>query len=183
MLMRTITYGAATSLDGFIARKDQAVDWLAWSDDVSAIMSQYWSTVDTVLMGRKTYEIAAASEHGAGGGLQGIKTYVFSRTLKPREHRSVSVVADDAVPFVAGLKREQGKGICLMGGGEFAGVLIEHGLVDEIGLNVHPVLLGSGIPMFRDAGHQTDLDLIECRPIKGGCVYVRYRVKHSGAKR
>ena len=180
--MRTVTYRAATSLDGFIARKDQAVDWLAWSDDVSAIMSEYWKDVDTILMGRKTYEIAAASGQG-GGGSSKIKTYVFSRTLQPREHRGVSIVAEDAVPFVAGLKREKGKGICLMGGGEFARILIEHGLVDEIGLNIHPVLLGSGIPMFPDTRQQSNLELIECRPIKGGCVYVKYRVTHSGRKR
>src|SRR5262247_1208110 len=78
--MRTITYGAAVSLDGYIARKDQAVDWLAWSDDVGAIMSEYWGGVDAMLMGRKTYDIAVASGQG-GSGSSKIKTYVFSRTL------------------------------------------------------------------------------------------------------
>src|SRR5215510_8434664 len=180
--MRTITYGAAVSLDGYIARKDQAVDWLAWSDDVGAIMSEYWRGVDAILMGRKTYDIAVASGQG-GSGSSKIKTYVFSRTLRPGDHRGVSIVADDAVPFVAGLKREKGKGICLMGGGEFARVLVEHGLVDEMGLNIHPVLLGSGIPMFRETRNQTDLELLECRPLKGGCVYVRYRVRPSRKRR
>jgi dihydrofolate reductase len=179
--MRTITYGAAVSLDGYIARKDHAVDWLAWSEDVGAIMTEYWGGVDTILMGRKTYDFAVASGQG-GSGWPKIKTYVFSRTLQSREHRGVSIVADDAVPFVAGLKREKGKGICLMGGGEFARVLIEAGLVDEIGLNIHPVLLGSGIPMFPDTRHQSVLELIECRPIKGSCVYVKYRVKPSRKK-
>ena len=174
--MRTVTYRAATSLDGFIARKDQAVDWLAWSDDVSAIMSEYWKDVDTILMGRKTYEIAAASGQG-GGGSSKIKTYVFSRTLQPREHRGVSIVAEDAVPFVAGLKREKGKGICLMGGGDFARSLFQAGLVDEVGMNVHPVLLGGGIPIFPDIGRRINLELKENRALDGGCAYLLYRVK------
>src|SRR5688572_27276771 len=58
--MRTVTYGAACSLDGFIAGRDGAIDWLHFSRDVEEVMGEYWSTVDAVLMGRKTWEFAAA---------------------------------------------------------------------------------------------------------------------------
>ena len=61
--MRTVTYGAACTLDGFIAGSDGAIDWLHFSRDVEEVMAQYWSTVDAVLMGRKTWQFAAA--HGA----------------------------------------------------------------------------------------------------------------------
>ena len=64
--MRTVTHGAASSLDGFIARKDHSVDWLQWSDDVAAITSQYWKSVDTVVVGRKTYEVAVRSGTTSG---------------------------------------------------------------------------------------------------------------------
>jgi dihydrofolate reductase len=65
-----------------------------------------------------------------------------------------------------------------MGGGELARSLFEAGLIDEIGFNIHPILLGSGVPLFHPMGHQIDLELRECRALKSGCVYVSYRVKH-----
>ena len=65
-----------------------------------------------------------------------------------------------------------------MGGGDLARTLFEAGVIDEIGFNIHPVLLGSGIPLFHQMKKQIDLEFIECRPFKNGCVYVLYRVKH-----
>ena len=59
--MRTVTFGAACSLDGFIARSDHAVDWLRWSKGVGAITKKYWKTIDTVVMGRKTFDVAVKS--------------------------------------------------------------------------------------------------------------------------
>jgi dihydrofolate reductase len=77
------------------------------------------------------------------------------------------------------LKSENGKDICLMGGGDFAKTLFEADLIDEIGFNIHPVLLGSGIPLFHEMKRQINLELIECKPFKNGCVLVTYRVKHQ----
>jgi dihydrofolate reductase len=88
-------------------------------------------------------------------------------------------VADDAAGFVRRLKNEPGKDICLMGGGQFAKTLFEAGLIDEIGFNIHPVLLGSGIPLFYGMDRQIDLERLECQAFKNGCVYVKYRVKNQ----
>lgn len=63
-----------------------------------------------------------------------------------------------------------------MGGGELGSALIEGGVVDEIGLSIHPLLLGNGTPLFRPMSRRADLELIEGRPISHGCVFVRYRV-------
>jgi len=65
-----------------------------------------------------------------------------------------------------------------MGGGELAKTFFEAGLIDEIGFSIHPVLLGSGIPLFHEMSRQIDLELIECQPFKNGCVLVSYRVKN-----
>jgi len=67
-----------------------------------------------------------------------------------------------------------------MGGGELAKSLFEAALIDEIGFNIHPVLLGSGIPLFHEMSHQIDLELLECKTFRNGCVLVKYRVKLSG---
>jgi dihydrofolate reductase len=81
--------------------------------------------------------------------------------------------------FVRDLKEQDGKDICLMGGGELARSLFEAGLIDEIGFNIHPVLLGSGIPLFHPMSRQIDLELLECRALSNGCVYVTYRVRQA----
>lgn len=178
--MRKVTFGVANSLDNYIARPDGAVGWLMWSNDAAEIMGDFFKTIDTILMGRKTYEVG--KKHNASGKnpYPGIKTYVFSRTL-PRESESegFEIIYTDAVEFVRNLKNSAGKDICVMGGGEFARTLFEADLIDEIGFNIHPVLLGQGIPLFHEMNRQIDLELIESRQIQNGCVYVLYRVKRE----
>lgn len=172
--MRLVTFGVANSLDNFIAREDGAVDWLVWDDEVAAISRKFWRTIDTVLMGRKTYEVAAASGSGA---YPGAKNYVFSRTLKQPSSKKVEIISRDAVEFVRKLKSEPGKGICIIGGGDLARSLLQARLIDQIGVNIQPVLLGSGVPLFYEMPQQLDLELIESQVLKNGGVYVLYRVK------
>jgi dihydrofolate reductase len=176
--MRKITFGGANSLDNYIARKDNAVDWLMWTDEVSEIMTNFWKTIDTVLMGRKTYEVALRQSKGGANPYPGVRSYVFSRTLPKGNNKGVEIVSEDAARFVKRLKSQEGKDICVMGGGEFARSLFEANLIDEIGFNVHPVLLGSGIPLFHEMKQQINLELIECKTLKNGCVVLSYRVKH-----
>jgi dihydrofolate reductase len=177
--MRTVTYGGACSLDGFIMGPNDAIDWLIYSPAVAEIIGEFWKRVDTFVMGRKTWDFARQQWGQAGAGdTSGMRTYVFSRTLTSIEHPGVTLVREDAAGFVRGLKTGKGKGICVFGGGDFARTLLEADLIDEIGFNVHPVLLGSGVPGFLDAGRRVDLKLEECRQLPKECVYVRYSVKH-----
>ena len=173
--MRKVTFGGANSLDDYFARKDDSVDWLLWGQEVSSITANFWKTVDTVVMGRRTYEVALRS---GTTSYPGVKNYVFSRTLKKSPDEKVEIVATDAAEFVRELKQEEGKDICVMGGGLLAKSLFEAKLIDEIGLNIHPVLLGSGIPLFHEMRHQINLELLECKPFENGCVFVSYRVKN-----
>ena len=77
--MRKVIYGGACSLDGFLTDRAGAVDWLHFSKDAQQIMARQWATADTILFGRKTFEVAAAQ--GGGGGMKGVSAYVMSRTL------------------------------------------------------------------------------------------------------
>lgn len=174
--MRKVTFGGGSSLDNFIARKDDAVDWLLWNKEVDEIMQSFWKTIDTVVMGRRTYEIAARSGTGA---YPGVKNYVFSRTIKASSDDGLFFVSEDAATFVRRLKGEQGKGICVMGGGVLAKSLFEADLIDEVGLNIHPVLLGSGIPLFYEMPRQIDLELIKSQQLSNGCVVLTYNVKRT----
>jgi dihydrofolate reductase len=173
--MRKVTFGGANSLDDYFARKDDAVDWLLWGDEVRSITATFWKTVDTVVMGRRTYEVALRS---GTTSYPGVKNYVFSRKLKKSIDQKVEIISEDATEFVRKLKNQEGKDICVMGGGLLAKSLFEANLIDEIGLNIHPVLLGSGIPLFHEMSHQIDLELLDCKRFKNGCVFVSYRVKN-----
>ena len=171
--MRKVTFGVANSLDNFIARENGAVDWLLWTDDVSQFINEFWKTIDTVVMGRKTYD--AAVREGMTS-YPGVKNYVVSRTLTAPPDPNVEIISSDPAAFIRALKNEPGRDICVMGGGELANALFEADVIDEVGVNIHPVLLGSGIPLFLNMSRQIDLQLFENRQFRSGCVMLRYRV-------
>jgi dihydrofolate reductase len=176
--MRKVIYGGACSLDGYFAARDGAVDWLQYSKDVEDIMRQSWAGTDTMLLGRKTWDWAR-SQPGPpdDGSFSGVKSYVFSRTLKSIPDPKAELVSTDAGEFVRKLKASPGKDIIVMSGGNFATSLLRAGVIDEIGLNIHPLLLGKGPPAFLDPGERVKLELTECRQLEGGCVFVRYSVR------
>jgi len=179
--VRKVTLGLANSLDNYIARKDGGSDWLHWSKEVAEISARFMKTIDTILIGRKTYEVMLGFGQAS---YPGPKNYVFSRSkskgsaLKKKAGSHAEVIGEDAVAFVKKLKRKAGKGIVVFGGGELARSLFEADLIDEIVLNIHPVLLGSGVPLFHQMTRQIDLELLDSVVLKGGYLAVTYRVKH-----
>ena len=196
--MRQLKYYVACTVDRFIAHPDGTHDGFLmegehFADLIATFPAQFRDILgisgenkcfDTVLMGRRTYEVALRM--GNGGPYPGLKTYIFSRTRKAgaqKKVKNVEFVSEDAAEFVRKLKSQKGKDICVMGGGLLAKSLFEADLIDEIGFNIHPVLLGSGIPLFYEMNRQIDLELIECKAFKNGTLMVSYRVKHETEKK
>lgn len=175
--MRKVVYGGACSLDGYLARDDGSVDWLMFSDEVAELMKDSWARFDCMLMGRRTYEVAMANTPVGSTDDSGIETYVFSTTMDPNEHTGATIVSTGGADLVRSLKAKDGKDVCLMGGGVLAASLFDAGVIDEVGFNIHPILLGSGIPSFLRIARQTDLELLECKQLMNGCVYVLYKVR------
>src|SRR5690242_11250020 len=101
--MRKLIYGGANTLDNYIAAKDDSVDWILQSKESNEYLKQMWQTLDTIIMGRRTYEIAVKSGHTGG-----IKTYVCSRTLAEVQGKNVELETD-AVALAKRLKTEAGK--------------------------------------------------------------------------
>ena len=176
--MRCVIYGGACSLDGYIAGPRDEVDWLSWTEDVAAISNALWQRIDTVVMGRRTYEVAV---RGGNRSYPGVANIVFSRTLSPPDWPEIEVVTEDAVSFMRRIKYEEGGDICVMGGGQLAGSLMAAGLIDEIGVNIQPIVLGRGIPLLRGLDRRISLELLEARVLTGGCVYALYRVVDDAA--
>ena len=182
--MRKVILGLGISLDGYIARKDGAVDWLSmdWDYDWTA----FFKAIDAVLMGRKSWEAAlgvmSKSKSKISNPYAGMETYVFSNTLKESGVESVEIVSGNLKEFIENLKRKDGKNIWLSGGGELAKSFLDEDLVDEIHLGVTPHLLGAGIPLFPELAREIPLRLVSSRTCKhkkedNGMLELIYEVK------
>jgi dihydrofolate reductase len=170
--MRKVIFGGANTLDNYIAGKDDSIDWIRQSEEANEVLKEYWARIDTEIMGRRTYEVAMKSGYA---GSSNLKRYVCSRTLKKVKGKNIEL-SSDALSLVQRLKSEEGKDIIVMGGALLGKSLFEAGLIDELGVNIHPVLLGSGIPLFAEMERQVNLELMDCKPAKNGCVILTYRV-------
>lgn len=179
---RNVVFVCANSLDNYIARLDGSVDWLLWSDEIAKILENEWKRFDTLIMGRKTYDVMQKLSADDPGMNPVMTTYVFSRNKKARVAKDAELVTSDAIAFVRKLKTKRGKDIGCMGGGEFLKHLLDAGLIDQVSVNIHPVLLGKGIPLFLPLQREVGLELMKCHPLPHGCVALDYRVKPAAAR-
>jgi dihydrofolate reductase len=145
---KRLRYQVAVSLDGFIAGPHGEYDWIV--TDPSIDFAALYREFDTVVMGRKTYEVATAQ--GGDGRMPGLDVVVFSQTLSSVEKKGLRIVKDDPREVVAALKAKSGRDIWLFGGGALFRTLLDAGLVDSVELAVMPVMLGSGIPVLPPGG-------------------------------
>lgn len=175
--MRPVRYNVAASLDGFITDAAGGFDWIPHDETVD--FAAIFAKVDTVLLGRRSWETVQAM--GEAAWPAGSRVYVFSRTLKPEEHPGVHVVAEDAAATVAALRAEPGAGeIWLFGGGELAATLFAAGLVDRVEVTVVPVLLGAGTPLAGAGIGRTPLELADVHRYPSGMVTLGYATRASG---
>ncbi|MBT2507661.1 dihydrofolate reductase family protein [Streptomyces sp. ISL-98] len=186
--MRKLTYYIGSSIDGFIAGPEGQFDFFAFEGDIAAaILAEYPETMpvqarellgvagvankkfDTVLMGRGTYEPGLAI--GVTSPYSHLKQYVFSRTLTQLDPQ-VEIVSGDPVEFVRRLKRQEGMDIWLCGGGTLAGQLM--GEIDELVIKRYPMVIGSGIPLFRASFDLTKFSPTDHRVFNTGATITTY---------
>jgi len=171
-MSRRLRYRVAVSLDGFIAGPNGEYDWIV--ADPSIDFAALYKEFDTVVMGRRTYEVVTAQ--GGNGAMPGLDVVVFSRTLPAASYPGVRIVNDDPAKIVAALKAKGSRDIWLFGGGELFRTLLDAGLVDTVELGVMPVLLGSGIPLL-PPGSTTKLVLSDTKRLpESGIVALAYGV-------
>ncbi len=158
MSYRKLVLFIASSLDGYIATDEHNLNWLfAVEGEGDNGYSKFYDTVDSVLIGRVTYDWIIEHEKG-DFPYKGKECYVFSRTKK-NDNRYVNFIYNDVVQFTKELKNKNGKNIWLVGGGDLLNTFIKEKLVDELIISVAPILLGKGIPLFKNNDFQTLLSL------------------------
>jgi dihydrofolate reductase len=190
--MRKLIYYVACTVDGFIAREDGSFDWfLSEGEHLTDLFESFPETIpghlreqlgvrseakwfDVVLMGRKTYEVGL--ELGITNPYPHLKQYLFSRTMTESPDPHVELVSGNALTKAQELKREEGKDIWLCGGAELATRLFPE--IDELILKVNPVVIGSGIQLFKGSVETTALEVIASKGYSNGFRLTHYRVKH-----
>jgi dihydrofolate reductase len=179
--MRKIVLGLGISLDGYIARLDGSVDFLFMPKDYS--MGPFFKTIDTAIMGRKTYEVGL--KMGGASAFVGSSTtyFVMSRSQAPGERGGVIFTRQTPAELIAQIRKNRGKNIWHMGGGELAREFLKADLVDEIYLGVVPVLLGEGLPLFPGGFPQRDLALLENKTYSKGLIALKYKRLRTKARR
>ena len=170
--MRRVLYRVAASVDGYIAGPRGEVDWIV--QDPAVDFAKLYASVDTVLLGRRTYELTRQPD--APAWPQGWQVYVFSRTLPSEAHPGVTVVRAGAGTRVAALRAAPGREIWLFGGGSLFRSLLRAKQVDVVEVLVVPVLLGGGIPLLEPGAQRTQLALEQVEKYPSGLLSLRYRV-------
>lgn len=170
--MGTITYYVAASLDGYIERADGSFDGFEWDDDVVADFTADLEQFDTVLMGRRTYEVGL--RENVTSPYPNMRQIVFSTTITESPDPAVEIVADDIVEFATELRDRPNHNIWLCGGADIAGTLMAARLVDRLIVKLNPVVFGSGLPLVSDHTPLTQLRLESTKTYDCGITLISY---------
>ncbi len=173
--MRPVRYNVAASLDGFIATADGGYDWIP--NDETIDFNALFKNVDTVLLGRTTYELVQQQPEKPWH--PGTRVYVFSTTMRQQHHDGVTIINDNAADVVASLRHENGGEIWLFGGGKLFSSLLAAGQVDKVEIAVCPVLLHHGIPLSLPGTPLTKMTFESATPYPSGIVMLNYAVTHT----
>jgi len=181
--MRKIIVYIATSADGFIARKDGAVDWLDRPRTAGDYgMGKFWKSIDTILLGRKTYDLALRfqKEGKAIPSMGEIKHYAFSRKPPKEVMEGFEFVKEPIKKFAKRLRaQKKGKDIFMMGGAGLIGSFLDQGEIDEFIIHVIPTFIGEGIPLIAPRHRTVPLKLLSVKKFSDGVVRLHYSVSEA----
>ncbi|MHC8949834.1 dihydrofolate reductase family protein [Sphingobacterium hungaricum] len=177
--MKKIILDLAVSLDGFIEGPNGEIDWCIMDEDMD--FDGFIDGIDSIFYGRVSYDAwgnyqpeasASPAEQKLWTAVHSKKKYVFSN--KMRNDPNASFISENLAAQVEEIKHGEGKNIWLYGGASLISSFIKLGLVDEYRISVHPIVLGSGKPLFEDLDKRIELKLIKTKPFKSGVVQLIY---------
>jgi dihydrofolate reductase len=175
--MRRIILGLAVTLDGYIEGSNGEYDWCFTDQDYG--LTEFFTRIDAIFIGRKSYEMTQQYADDNNGemvpGMPAMTEYVFSKTLKSVK-KGAELISENSIAEVRRIKGLPGKDIWLFGGASLADNLLKAGLVDELWLSVHPILLGSGKSLFYKYNSRISLTLLESKTYETGLISLRYGI-------
>ena len=175
--MRNLVYYVALSVDGFIAHPDGSFEGFSGEGQHVTDYLESFAAYDTVLMGRRTYEVGLNA--GVTNPYPGLKSFVFSKTMDQSPDPLVTLVREDALETVRGLKAEEGKPIYLCGGANLAAQCFDAGLIDTLIIKLNPFIMGTGIPLFEGVTSLSQLAMTKHTAYPNGVVFLHYVVQKA----
>jgi dihydrofolate reductase len=172
------------SLDGYFAGPNGELNWHRVDAEFNAFAIDQMQSVDTILFGRKTYELmagywptaSAMSDDPIIAGLMNqLPKIVFSTTLHSAGWNNTRVVKENIAEQISTLRQKRGKDLILLGSADLASTLIKFNLIDEVRIMVNPVILGRGRPLFTGIQNKYGLTLLETRHFDSGNMLLVYR--------
>ena len=186
--MRNLIFFMHTSLDGFVAGLNGEMDWINLDDAMFDFVATMTEQADTALYGRVTYEMMQsywpkageqpnASKHDIEHSTwyNKVSKIVLSKTMNDSGLQNTKVISDQLSDNINKLKQQDGKNILIFGSPGASQSLLNEGLIDEFWLFVNPIILGQGMPLFKDIIGTTKLNLIESKTFAGGVIALHYR--------
>lgn len=178
--MRKLILGLAITLDGYIEGPNGEYDWCFADQDYG--LNAFFERIDAIFIGRKSYEMMQQQGDNLNGegaiGMPQLTEYVFSRTLTSVKEGAI-LISEDSIAEARRIKSQPGKDIWLFGGASLYHALMKEGLVDELWMSVHPILLGSGRRLFHGQDNRRKLTLLESKTYETGLVSVRYSIENN----
>lgn len=173
--MRKLILQVAITLDALIEGPNGEYDWCLTDQDYG--MTEFMKRIDAIFYGRKSYEMMLAMPQGEGANpFAAIKGYVFSNTLA-KSYPDTVLVSGDIKAKVIEIKNQPGKDIWLWGGASLTTSLLNAGLIDEMHLAVHPIVLGAGKPLFQDIKSRQHFNLTSSQAYSSGLIMLSYEAK------
>lgn len=185
--MRKIIFLIHMSLDGLVAGPNGEMDWIVYNDEVAKYSHDLHSTTDAAIYGRVTYQMmesywpSVLTDQTSTGGelahaqwLNKATKIVVSKTLKTVQWKNSVLISDHIAEEIGKIKRQPGKNLWLLGSPTLAQEFMRLGLIDEYRININPVVLGTGKPLFAGLNDKLPLKLVENRSFEGGVAALRY---------
>src|SRR6266498_4103989 len=187
--MRKVILLMHTSLDGFVAGPNGEIDWIAFDEELADDVGGITESADTALYGRITYQMMEGYWPTAGDSPTATKhdlehanwvnnslKIVFSRSREKTNWKNTMIIKDDIAEKIADMKNQPGKNLLLIGSASITHVFMQHNLIDEYWINVNPVLLGEGTPLFTNISDRVNLKLVQAKIFAHGVVGLQYEV-------
>jgi dihydrofolate reductase len=186
--MRPLVSFMHVSLDGFVAGPNGEMDWIKVDDEIFDYVGDRIREVDTALYGRVTWQMMEAYwptaadkpnaskhdiEHSAW--YKKVDKVVLSKSMKGQQLANTIIISDDIEHRIKAVKQQAGKEIVLFGSPRATHLLLEYGLVDEFWVFVNPILVGRGIPLFKNVNEVTKLQLVASKVFSCGVVCLHYK--------
>lgn len=192
--MRKVIVSMNVTLDGFMSGPDCELDWhfQSWTNDMADSLYEQLSKADTILLGRITYNAMAKywpfkakdlsfprEDIAFAEMMNNYTKLVFSKTLLKASWNNSILVTGDVEEEIAKLKKGPGKDMIIYGSGKVVTALINSGLVDEYQLWIHPVLIGTGKPLFKNLHEKIPMKLFKTKTFANGVTILYYGSNHK----